>query len=285
MKQFVIRDLERFSGIKAHTLRTWEQRYGVPQPQRSEGKTRLYSLNEFGELLSIALLNRNGYKISHLSALNTGAINHLVKQLRNENACCEIALNEMFVGMYALDVDIIDAVLDKCFLQLPVHTVFSGIILPFLTKTELLWQGNKLTEEHLVVTAIRKKIMWGIEKIGPRLKNDNPVLLFLPDTRQLDLGLLYMNFQLRLRNVPVVYMGNDVSIENLQMIFNKIKPTILYTYLAKHHRLNLAQLSSVMAASLPETKLVVTPGPDFHPASLHNVAFMSYDEAVDYLSR
>jgi DNA-binding transcriptional MerR regulator len=157
MKEFVIRDLERFSGIKAHTLRTWEQRYGLPRPQSGPGKTRLYSLNEFGELLNIALLNRNGYKISHLSALNTGAIHLLVKQLQSKDARCEMALNEMFVGMYALDVDIIDAVLDKCFLQLPVHTVFSEIILPFLKKTELLWQGNKLTEEHLVVTAIRKK--------------------------------------------------------------------------------------------------------------------------------
>jgi hypothetical protein len=127
--------------------------------------------------------------------------------------------------------------------------------------------------------------MWGIEKIGPGLKNDNPVLLFLPDTRQLDLGLLYMNFQLRLRNVPVVYMGNDVSIDNLQMIFKKIQPPHLYTYLAKHHRLDLFQLSSVMAESLPETKLVITPGPEFYPASLHNVSVMSYDDAVDYLSR
>jgi DNA-binding transcriptional MerR regulator len=42
---FNIKDLENLSGIKAHTIRIWEKRYGLLQPNRTESNIRYYDLD------------------------------------------------------------------------------------------------------------------------------------------------------------------------------------------------------------------------------------------------
>ena len=49
---FSIKDLENLSGIKAHTIRIWEQRYGVLKPQRTETNIRRYDDTELKLLLN-----------------------------------------------------------------------------------------------------------------------------------------------------------------------------------------------------------------------------------------
>src|SRR5258705_9569704 len=69
MNAFTIKDLENLSGIKAHTIRVWEQRYSFIKPQRTETNIRYYSNDELKTILNIALLNKNGYKISHIDKM------------------------------------------------------------------------------------------------------------------------------------------------------------------------------------------------------------------------
>lgn len=57
---YSIRDLESLSGIKAHTIRIWEQRYNILKAHRTETNIRFYSETELKYLMSLALLNRNG---------------------------------------------------------------------------------------------------------------------------------------------------------------------------------------------------------------------------------
>ena len=66
---FSIKDLENLTGIKAHTLRIWEQRYGVLVPERTETKIRTYTDEELVYLLNIRMLIDHGMKISRLSEL------------------------------------------------------------------------------------------------------------------------------------------------------------------------------------------------------------------------
>ncbi|MEL6972316.1 MAG: MerR family transcriptional regulator, partial [Bacteroidota bacterium] len=42
MAVYSIKDLEKLSGIKAHTIRIWEQRYGILEPQRTKTNIRYY---------------------------------------------------------------------------------------------------------------------------------------------------------------------------------------------------------------------------------------------------
>ena len=70
MAHYTIRELEQLSGIKAHTIRMWEQRYGILCPQRSCTNIRLYSDCELKTLLNISLLNEHGLKISKIARLS-----------------------------------------------------------------------------------------------------------------------------------------------------------------------------------------------------------------------
>ena len=64
---FSIKNLENFSGIKAHTLRIWEKRYNLLEPERTETNIRRYSLDNLKKLLNVTLLYNNGFKISKIS--------------------------------------------------------------------------------------------------------------------------------------------------------------------------------------------------------------------------
>ncbi len=285
MKSFSISDLERFSDIKAHTLRTWEYRYGIPKPQRSKSNCRYYSLAEVKEILNIGVLNKNGYKISYLSRLAQSEIKDKLNQFSNDDERQIIAINDLLIGMYTMDTHFFESVLEKCFLTWQVPTVINEIILPFLKKTDLFWKGNQLCEEHLVVTAIRRKLMFGIEKTESFINKNKTVLLFLPDTKQLDLGLLYTNYYLKSNGIQVIYMGNNVSINNLKTAFEKLKPDYLYTYLPKKTNFQTQALTQLLNECLPNSKLIITPYDDILYSTLQseNIMHMNYDSTLSFL--
>ena len=58
MNAFTIKDLENLTGIKAHTIRIWEQRYDFLKPQRTDTNIRYYNNDELKKILNIALLNK-----------------------------------------------------------------------------------------------------------------------------------------------------------------------------------------------------------------------------------
>jgi DNA-binding transcriptional MerR regulator len=79
MNAFTIKDLENLTGIKAHTIRIWEQRYRFLKPQRTQTNIRYYSNDELKTLLNIALLNKYGFKISHIDRMTDGEIRDRIK--------------------------------------------------------------------------------------------------------------------------------------------------------------------------------------------------------------
>ena len=80
-KSFGIRDLENLSGIKAHTIRIWEKRYGLLNPERTETNIRTYSLQSLQKLLNVTLLYNNGYKISKIAEIPEDTINQRVPEI------------------------------------------------------------------------------------------------------------------------------------------------------------------------------------------------------------
>lgn len=286
MKLFTIRDLERFSGIRAHTLRTWELRYNLPKPQRSEGNSRTYSLAELQTILHLAILNRNGYRISQLSAFSPATIESKIQALPGEDNRQLKAVADLLVYMYSLDIPAFEGVLNDCFSTMPLQSVLQHIVYSFLVKTNLFWQGNRLAEEHLVVTAIRKKIILAIENTDTPALREKTVLLFLDGNRQLDLALLYTNYILKSLGVQVIYLGNDISVPNLEVILNIHKPDLLYTYMSKCSHCYLHQLGSLISERLPGARLIVSQQSEtiLRPHSAQNVVFLDYESALQLLS-
>ena len=64
---YSIKDLEQLSGIKAHTIRAWEQRFKLIQPKRTDTNIRFYNDIDLRVVLNTSVLISNGMKISQIS--------------------------------------------------------------------------------------------------------------------------------------------------------------------------------------------------------------------------
>ena len=67
MSNFSIKCIESITGIKAHTLRIWEQRYGFIKPKRTDTNIRYYDDADLKLILNVSILNNYGLKISEIS--------------------------------------------------------------------------------------------------------------------------------------------------------------------------------------------------------------------------
>src|ERR1700709_2207501 len=111
MDSFTIKDLENLSGIKAHTIRIWEQRYNFLKPQRTGTNIRYYSNDELKTILNIALLNKFGFKISHIDKMNVSEINQKLISLSHDQARQERIINELIGFMIDYNVDSFEGLL------------------------------------------------------------------------------------------------------------------------------------------------------------------------------
>lgn len=89
MGQYSISDLEKFTGVKAHTLRIWEKRYQVCEPIRDEHNTRTYTEEHLQRLIKISHLNNCGHKISAIASLPCVKVDELYdSSLSHGSGCC-----------------------------------------------------------------------------------------------------------------------------------------------------------------------------------------------------
>ena len=195
MHSFTIKDLENLSGIKAHTIRIWEQRYSFLKPDRTDTNIRVYSNDELKKLLNVALLNKFGFKISHIDKMDEGELWDKILSLNQQDALQERIVNILIQCMIDLDMEAFEDELDNFITAKGIEKTISQIIFPFLEKIGILWLTNHINpgQEHLVTNIIRQKLIVGIENVRNTVKIDKTVLLFLKETEYHELSLLFIN--------------------------------------------------------------------------------------------
>lgn len=233
MNAFTIKDIENLSGVKAHTIRIWEQRYDFLKPQRTGTNIRYYSNDELKTILNIALLNKYGFKISHINKMDHAEINHKLISLSHLYAQQERIVNQLISYMVDLDVDAFEELLDEQIGAKGIEKTINEIVFPFLEKIGILWVTNNINpaQEHLVTNIIRQKLLVGIETTVSQIKSEKAALLFLPEGEFHELGLLYVFYLLKNRGVKVLYLGADVPLPDIDFIVKAKKPDYLYTHL------------------------------------------------------
>lgn len=156
MDAFTIKDLENLTGIKAHTIRIWEQRYGFLNPQRTQTNIRYYSNSELKTVLNIALLNKYGYKISHIDRMTPVEMKEKILSLTQAQAQQERIVNDLIHCMVDLRMEDFETVLDNYIMAKGVERTITQIIFPFLERIGILWLTNHVNpaQEHLVTNII-----------------------------------------------------------------------------------------------------------------------------------
>ncbi len=233
MNAFTIKDLENLSGIKAHTIRIWEQRYAFLKPQRTETNIRYYSNEELKIILNVALLNKYGFKISHIDKMKNGDLSNKIMGLHQIQAQHERIVNEMVCSMVDLDIDQLETILDEYISARGIEKTITQIIFPFLEKIGILWITNHINpaQEHLVTNVIRQKLIVGIESAKSVVAVDKTLLLFLPEGEHHELGLLFIYYLLKSKGIKVWYLGANVPVKDLDFVVKVKKPDYVYTHL------------------------------------------------------
>jgi DNA-binding transcriptional MerR regulator len=233
MDSFTIKDLENLSGIKAHTIRIWEQRYNFLKPQRTETNIRYYTSHELKTILNIALLNKYGFKISHIGRMAENEIRDRILSLNDARAMQERVVNELVQHMVDLEMEKFEQTLSAYISGKGIERTVLHVIFPFLEKIGILWQTGHINpaQEHLVTNIIRQKLIVGIEMASSPVRMDKSVLLFLPEGEHHELGLLFMYYILKSRGASTIYLGSNVPVADVEHVIKLKKPDLAYVHL------------------------------------------------------
>lgn len=261
MNSFTIKDLENLSGIKAHTIRIWEQRYSFLKPKRSQTNIRFYENDELKTLLNIALLNKYGFKISHIDKMTQDTIKEKILSLNSAEAQQERLINSLLHCMIELDAESFEEIVDNHIHSYGIDKTINHLIFPFLDKIGILWVTDhiRIAEEHLVSSIIRQKIIMGIQNVSNLELGSKQVVMFLPEGEMHELGLLYVHYLTKIKGTKVTYLGANLPIDDLKYVASVKKPDYLYSHLTSlPGKFNLEKYLAAVSMKITETPIALS---------------------------
>ena len=213
MAVYSIKDLEKLSGIKAHTIRIWEKRYNLIDPHRTNTNIRYYTDNELKKILNVAVLNRHGIKISNIARLNDLELKEEIIRVTRTSQSHDTTVDSMVIAMIDLDEYKLEAIIDKSVSKAGFKSTVIEVLWPFLNKVGILWQSGDVypAQEHFVSNLIRQKIISYTDQLtntfNPHAKK---FLLVLPEGEWHEIGLLFAQYLLKEASHQVIYLGQSV---------------------------------------------------------------------------
>jgi DNA-binding transcriptional MerR regulator len=240
---FSIRDLENISGIKAHTIRIWEKRYHLLEPQRSDTNIRNYSLDSLQKLLNITLLYNNGYKISNIAQIKDEELPKTVKKLVDKTAIQNDAINAFKIAMMNFDSKQFNLTYNQLFEKNSFNDIFYNIFIPLFNQIGMLWQTKVIipSHEHFISNLIRQKIILNTEKVQTEnnFESDKVFVLFLPEHEIHELGLLYLNYEIQSKGYKTIYLGHSVPLDSLIEVSNFYNNIYFLSYFTSEPNRNI----------------------------------------------
>ncbi|MCK5369879.1 MAG: MerR family transcriptional regulator, partial [Cyclobacteriaceae bacterium] len=244
MSNYSIKEIEQLSGIKAHTLRMWEQRYNFIKPKRTESNIRSYDDEDLKLVLNISLLKDNGNKISRICNMSAQDLQMEVRRLMDNKMGFPEQIQGLTLAMLELDEDRFEKILSTNILQIGFERTMMNLIYPFFNKIGILWQTGTINpaHEHFMSNLIRQKIIVAIDGQLVNSTNFNKkYLLFLPENEFHEIGLLFSAYIIKSRNNKVIYIGQNVPHLDLVSIYKDHNPDCLLTVMTTFPQLDRVQ--------------------------------------------
>jgi DNA-binding transcriptional MerR regulator len=231
MGKYSIKELEQLSGIKAHTIRIWEKRYTIIEPQRTQTNIRYYSDSDLRRIISISLLNNHGVKISKIADLSEEELNKMVIDLSEQRSDTAIHIDQLVISMIDMEEEQFEKILSNLILRYGFEKTITEIIYPFLEKIGILWQTQNISpaQEHFISNLIRQKIIVAIDGLPIPPKEASRIVLFLRENEMHELGLLFYHYVCRRAGYRTYYLGQNVPFEDLVKVASVHNPEILLT--------------------------------------------------------
>ena len=217
-ERFSIKDLELFSGIKAHTIRAWERRHGLLKPSRSDTNIRSYGMDDLRTILNTSLLLKEGMSISQVAALTEKQRMDRIKSGISDRWGKDEALNALKMATVAYDEELFEQTSRNYKIDHGFEALVEKLYLPLLNMIGLLWQSSSIcaAQEHFSSNLVRQKLVSAIDALPLGSQDVRPlVVLYLPENEIHELGLLYLQYRLRWEGRRSIYLGESVPVEDL----------------------------------------------------------------------
>ncbi len=228
--KYSINDLEKLSGVKAHTIRIWEKRYGLLHPMRTKGNIRYYDNEDLRLLLNISLLSQQGYKISKLSQMSYANIESEIKKVNFKQL--NGALEEQFLlCLLLMDEQKFNDAFESMEATYGFELGIVKIIFPFFNRIGIMWQSGAINpgQEHFFSNLIRSKIIVATASLSIEAPKKEKALFFLPELEMHELALLFYNYLFKARGYSTIYLGQSLPLSSLSRIIETCRPDYIIT--------------------------------------------------------
>lgn len=232
MEYFTIKDIENLSGIKAHTLRIWEQRYSLFVPKRKDSQHRIYDNDDLKQLLRISFLYHNGWKISKIAGLSSAQIVEEVRKSEINSKTYKTFIIQLIEAAVDFDEISFVEILNQLTAKVGFEKCITDICYPYLNRIGMLWVTNNIipAQEHFSSYIIQNRIIAETDKLS--INNEAPtLLLFSPKGEFHELPLLFIFYLLRKNGWSVVYLGSNITKEVIKQFTENGEMKYLFLHL------------------------------------------------------
>lgn len=263
MNRYQINDLEKMTGIKAHTIRIWEKRYNLIEPFRTATNIRYYDDSQVRKLLNISTLVNFGHKISRVASYSEMQLNEMVTSLQSAQSDDVVKasfVTEMTSAMLLYDEAKFEKVLSAVITRFGIYTAMLDVVYPFLHKTGVMWSTNSSmpSQEHFATCILRRKLVSAIDGLPPAHNMEKTILLFLAPDEWHEIGLIFSDYIVRSLGFRTIYLGQNVPLSNIREMLPYVKPTHMITFFIMHKKkMNLPEEFRRLADDSPKSTLVV----------------------------
>jgi len=223
MSKYSIKDLEQITGIKAHTIRIWERRYSIIQPNRTQTNIRFYSDEDLKKLLNISMLNASGIKISHLAKLNSADLEAKIIDLSKSNKLEDSSIKKLILATVNFDEDLFENIVSNCIDDIGIERTITEILFPFFQQVGVLWQVGSINpaQEHFISNLVRQKLFAAIDSVSISLpKNAKKIIFFLREGEFHEISILFYNYIAKKNGVRTLYLGQNLPYNEIEKVVN-----------------------------------------------------------------
>jgi methanogenic corrinoid protein MtbC1 len=232
MSVYTIKQLELVSGIKAHTIRMWEKRYGIFSPNRTKTNIRRYTDLDVQLILNVSLLTKNGYRISKVAKKSLKEISGLVLQIIAQKTPPEKNnLEPLVKAMLSFNQTDFRHYINKSINEFGLEKTFEDIFTPLLHRIGNLWQTGMIdsVHEHFVSNIIKHTIIHQTELLKEPKSKAPLIIYFLPEGEFHEIGLLFYTYIGKKLGYCPLYLGQSTPAGDVIKMVKSYKPAILFT--------------------------------------------------------
>jgi len=226
--RYSIKDLEQLSGIKAHTIRAWEQRHKLITPKRTSTNIRFYSDDDLRVILNVCILLEHDWKIGQIAKLAPEEIAKSALEADPYEGNYAYELNELKLSTLNFDIERFEAIMATCIDKHGIHNTFQKVIGDYIQELGKLWLSGSvsISQEHFMSSMIRQKLYSALDELHAG-DGGKTFALFLPANELHEIGLLYLAYVLKERGERVIYLGQSLPKEYLTDLLDNQKVNAL----------------------------------------------------------